>query len=258
MTYPYSTPAPLRCVVLDDDPLSCDLVASYVGRVPGLVLAGQFQEPVAAFAQLGREPVDLLLTDIELPGLSGLELVRGLRQPPLVIFLTSHPEYALPTYELDAVDFLVKPLAFPRFLRAVDKARRLHGNALAPTPPPAADDSFFIRTEQQFLRLRCPEVAYAEAMGDFVKVHLLNGTVHVTLVNLKHFEEQLPADYFLRTHRSFLVNKAHISAITADEVRLGPTHAAPLGQSYREAVLAQVVQQRLVSRHPTPDNRRTA
>ncbi|MDO7884088.1 LytR/AlgR family response regulator transcription factor [Hymenobacter cheonanensis] len=134
MPYPPSA-APLRCVVLDDDPLGCDLVVSYVGRVPALALSGQYTEPVAAFEHLSRTPVDILFTDIELPGLSGLELVRGLRQPPLVVFLTSHPEYALPTYELDAVDFLVKPLAFPRFLRAVDKALRLHSAALPPTPP---------------------------------------------------------------------------------------------------------------------------
>ncbi|WP_151087820.1 LytR/AlgR family response regulator transcription factor [Hymenobacter baengnokdamensis] len=249
---PASSPpaSSLRCAVLDDDPLSCDLVASYVGRVPALALHGTFAQPMAAFEFLNRTPIDLLISDIELPGLSGLELVRSLRQPPLVLFLTSHPEYALPTYELDAVDFLVKPLTFPRFLRAIDKALRLHaGQSWAEAAPPA-DDTFFIRTEQQFLRLRCAEVAYAEAMGDFVKVHLLSGAVHVTLVSLKHFEEQLPAHCFLRTHRSFLVNATHINAVTADEVRLGPTLTVPLGQSFREGVLAQVVQQRLVSRHP--------
>ncbi|QKG55701.1 response regulator transcription factor [Hymenobacter sp. BRD128] len=244
-----SSSNPLRCAVLDDDPLSCDLVAGYVGRVPALALVGSFTEPVAAFEYLSRAPIDLLVTDIELPGLSGLELVRGLRQPPLVVFLTSHPEYALPTYELDAVDFLMKPLAFPRFLRAVDKAQRLHAGPAAGSPPPA-DDTFFIRTEQQFLRLRCAEVAYAEAMRDFVKVYLTSGAVHITLVNLKHFEEQVPTGCFLRTHRSFLVNKAHITAVAADEVRLGPALTVPLGQSFREEVLAQVVQQRLISRHP--------
>ncbi|MFD1469132.1 LytR/AlgR family response regulator transcription factor [Hymenobacter caeli] len=247
-----AAPPPLRCVVLDDDPLCCDLVASFVRRVPALALAGTFGEPVAAFEHLGRHPTDLLLTDIELPGLSGLELVRGLRQPPLVVFLTSHPEYALPTYELDAVDFLVKPLAFPRFLRAIDKALRLRP-ADAPSAPPAPgpDGTFFIRTAQQFLRLGYADVAYAEAMGDFVKVHLASGTVHVTLVSLKHLEAQLPADQFVRTHRSFLANAARITAVTADEVCLGPAGAVPLGHTFRDAVLAQVVQQRLVSRHPT-------
>ena len=239
---------PLHCVVLDDDPLCRAQLAGYVGRVPALALGGTFAEPVAAFDYLSQHPVELLLTDIELPGLSGLELVRGLHQPPLTIFLTSHPEYALPTYDLDAVDFLVKPLAFPRFLRAIDKAQQLHrGRAAAPAAVAPAD-YFFIRTEREFLRLACAEVAYAEAMRDFVKVHLLSGAVHVTLVSLKHFEAQVPAGCFLRTHRSFLVNTTHISAVTADEVRLGPTHAVPLGQSFREAVLTQVVQQRLVKR----------
>ena len=238
----------LRCVVLDDDPLCRAQLAGYVGRVPALALCGNFADAIAAFDYLSQHPADLLLTDIELPGLSGLELVRGLRQPPLTIFLTSHAEYALPTYDLDAVDFLVKPLAFPRFLRAIDKAQRLHQNQAATQSEPAPADYFFIRTEREFVRLTCAEVAYAEAMRDFVKVHLLTGVVHITLVSLKHFEAQVPAGCFLRTHRSFLVNTAHISAVTADEVRLGATLAVPLGQSFREAVLAQVVQQHLVKR----------
>ncbi|MGI4874021.1 MAG: LytR/AlgR family response regulator transcription factor [Janthinobacterium lividum] len=137
---PTDLPAtPLRCVVLDDDPLCRAQLAGYVGRVPALMLSGTFADALAAFVYLSQHPVELLLTDIELPGLNGLELVRGLRQPPLTIFLTSHAEYALPTYDLDAVDFLVKPLTFPRFLRAIDKAQRLHrGQAAAPVVPAPA------------------------------------------------------------------------------------------------------------------------
>ncbi|GAB3665448.1 LytTR family DNA-binding domain-containing protein [Hymenobacter agri] len=250
-----SAPIPCRCLVLDDDLLVRDLAASFVARVPSLALAGTFDAPLPAFEYLAREPVDLLIADIEMPQLSGLELVRALRQPPLVIFMTSHPEYALPSYDLDAVDFLVKPLRFDRFLRAIDKAllllraRTLH--AEAPPGPAAEADTFFIRTEFQYLKLHYAEVAYIEAMRDFVKVHLLDGTVHITLVSLKHMEAQLPPAFFVRTHRSFLVNARHIAAVTNQEVRIGKVEV-PLGTTYREAVLAQVVQQRLVSRHSPP------
>ncbi|MDQ2770782.1 MAG: LytTR family DNA-binding domain-containing protein [Bacteroidota bacterium] len=248
--------APYRCLVLDDDLLVGDLAASFVGQVPSLTLAGVFEAPLPAFEYLGREPVDLLITDIELPQLSGLDLVRALRQPPLVIFMTSHPEYALPTYDLDAVDFLVKPLRFDRFLRAIDKALLLlqarHAEA-TPAPPEPTADTFFIRTELHYLRLRYAEVAYIEAMRDFSKVYLLDGTVHITLVNLKHMEAQLPPAGFVRTHRSYLVNAAHVAAITGQHVRVG-TVEVPLGLTFRDDVLARVVQQQLVSRHsPKPE-----
>lgn len=252
---PVASPA-FRCLVLDDDLLVRDLAGSFVEQIPSLTLVGLHDNALLAFEHLAREPVDLLITDIELPQLNGLELVRALRQPPLVIFMTSHPHYALPTYDLDAVDFLVKPLRLDRFLRAVNKALLLLRARLAPLPPVAetpllvpVGDSFFIRTEFQFLKVRFDDVAYVEAMRDFVKVHLLDGTVHITLVNLKHMEAQLPAALFVRTHRSFLVNSRKIDAVTNQEVRLG-TVEVPLGSTYREAVLAQVVQQRLLSRHP--------
>jgi len=252
-----SEPTPFRCLVLDDDLLVRDLAASFVEQVPALVLAGAYTDPLPAFEYLVREPVDLLLTDIELPHLNGLELVRALRQPPLVIFMTSHPEYALPTYDLDAVDFLVKPLRFDRFLRAIDKAllllRARPVATSAPAPLAADGESFFIRTEFQYLKLRYVDVAYVEAMRDFVKVHLLDGTVHITLVSLKHMEAQLPSASFVRTHRSFLVNARHIAAVTNQEVRVGNVEV-PLGLTFREAVLAQVVQQSLVSRHPHKPN----
>jgi DNA-binding LytR/AlgR family response regulator len=252
--------APFRCLVLDDDPLVGDLASSFVARIPGLVLAGQYADALLAFEHLAREPVDILLTDIELPQLSGLELVRALRQPPQVIFMTSHPEYALPTYDLDAVDFLVKPLRFERFLRAIDKAL-LHLRARAAeaasrladerASPALADENepFFIRTELQFVKVRFADVAYVEAMRDFTKVHLLDGTVHITLVNLKQMEAQLPPNLFVRTHRSFLVNVNKIDAVTSQEVRIGRVDV-PLGLTFREGLLAQVVQQRLLSRHP--------
>ncbi|GAB3867638.1 LytTR family DNA-binding domain-containing protein [Hymenobacter segetis] len=248
-----SHPAPFSCLVLDDDLLVRDLAAGFVEQIPSLVLAGSYDDPLPAFEHLARSPVDLLITDIELPRLNGLDLVRALRQPPLVIFMTSHPQYALPTYDLDAVDFLVKPLRFDRFLRAIDKALLLLRASSAPTentPPPLADtDAFFIRTEFQYLKLRYADVAYVEAMRDFVKVHLLDGTVHITLVSLKHMEEQLPAALFVRTHRSFLVNARHIAAVTAQDVRVGKVDV-PLGHTFRDGVLAQVVQQRLLTRHP--------
>ncbi|MBD2722651.1 LytR/AlgR family response regulator transcription factor [Hymenobacter armeniacus] len=254
-------PAPLppfSCLVLDDDPLVSDLASSFVARIPALALAGQYADALLAFEHLAREPVDILVTDIELPELNGLELVRALRQPPQVIFMTSHPEYALPTYDLDAVDFLVKPLRFERFLRAIDKAL-LHlraraaeaasRHATASPAPVDENDTFFIRTELQFVKLRYADVAYVEAMRDFSKVHLLDGTVHITLVSLKHMEGQLPPQLFVRTHRSFLVNAGKIDAVTGQEVRVGRVEV-PLGLTFRDAVLAQVVQQRLLSRHP--------
>ncbi|MCA8829658.1 LytTR family DNA-binding domain-containing protein [Hymenobacter sp. BT728] len=252
---PTTTEKPLTCVILEDDLLIRELVVGFVEQVPGLQLAAAFEHPVAAFDYLSQHPVDLLISDIELPGLSGLELVRSLRQPPLVIFITSHAHYAAQTYDLDAVDFLPKPLAFQRFLRAVDKALlmfRARQQWQQPTEagPPALEthpEDFFIRTELQYVRLRYADVLYVEAMRDFTKLHLVDGTVHITLVNLKHLEEQLPARHFMRTHRSFLVNADKIDVITGQDVQV-QKKLVPLSLSYRDAVTERVVQNRLITR----------
>ncbi|AIZ65105.1 hypothetical protein PK28_08160 [Hymenobacter sp. DG25B] len=257
-----ATEPPITCLVLEDDLLMRDLVGSFVEQVPALQLIGLHEQPLAAFEQLARQPADLLISDIEMPGLNGLELVRALRQPPLVIFMTSHQKYAAQSYEVDAVDYLLKPLAFDRFLRAIDKARQLlqHRRAArlinepspAPWPPStpgssSQEDYFFIRTEMQFVKLRYDEVAYIEAMRDFSKVFLEDGTVHITLVNLKNIESQLPAPLFVRTHRSFLVNASKIEVITNQDVKLLKV-AVPLSQTYRDEVTERVVQNRLITR----------
>ncbi|WP_303311107.1 LytTR family DNA-binding domain-containing protein [Hymenobacter sp. BT730] len=257
-----ATEPPITCLVLEDDLLMRDLVGSFVEQVPSLQLVGLHEQPLAAFEQLARQPADLLISDIEMPGLNGLELVRALRQPPLVIFMTSHQKYAAQSYEVDAVDYLLKPLAFDRFLRAIDKARQIlqyRRKALSiPEQVPAPDESvppgstpaeeyFFIRTEMQFVKLRYNEVVYIEAMRDFTKVYLEDGTVHITLVNLKNIESQLPALLFVRTHRSFLVNASKIEVITNQDVKLLKV-AVPLSLTFRDAVTERVVQNRLITR----------
>ncbi|QDA58679.1 LytR/AlgR family response regulator transcription factor [Hymenobacter jejuensis] len=258
--------APLRCVVLEDDLLVRELVGSFVEQIPSLQLTGLYEDAMLAFEHLAQQPTELLISDIEMPRLNGLELVRSLRQPPLVIFMTSHRQYAAQTYELDAVDYLVKPLTFERFLRAVDKAQLMvsarrqwqQGAAGSGTTAPSdseaqplevAEDYFFIRTEFQFVKLRYADVVYVEAMRDFTKIHLLDGTVHITLVNLKNIEEQLPKNLFVRTHRSFLVNASKIEVVTNQDVKVNKM-SVPLGLTFRDVVTERVVQQRLITRKP--------
>lgn len=252
---PSPTDTPLQCLVLEDDLLVRELVVGFVEQLPGLQVVGAYEKPLDAFEQLSQQTVDLLISDIELPGISGLELVRSLRQPPLVIFITSHPHYAAQTYDLDAVDFLPKPLSFQRFLRAVDKARMMvrarqqwqQAGAASSNALDTQADDFFIRTELQYVKLRYADVLYVEAMRDFTKIHLVDGTVHITLVNLKHLEEQLPARHFIRTHRSFLVNADKIDVITGQDVQVQKI-TVPLGLTYRDAVTERVVQNRLITR----------
>ncbi|OUJ72439.1 LytR/AlgR family response regulator transcription factor [Hymenobacter crusticola] len=234
----------ITCALLDDDPLTLDLLSSYIALTNVLDLKATFSDPLAAHAFLTQERVQVLFLDVAMPQLSGLELVRTLRQPPLVVLLTAYPQYALEAFDLDVVDYLLKPITMERFLRAVTKV-----SDLARGQEITADDAFFIRADAQYIRLCYHQILFIEALKDFTKLHTTDGRTHLTLVNLKNLEEQLPAALFVRTHRSYLINTQHIEAINSLEVRLGG-YTLPLGQTYREQVTERLVNRALIRRQP--------
>ncbi|GGF18749.1 LytR/AlgR family response regulator transcription factor [Hymenobacter cavernae] len=232
----------MTCVLLDDDPIVLDLFRTYIGLTDALDLKATFTNPLEAHAFLIQQPVQVLFLDVAMPQLSGLELLRALRNPPLVVLLTAYPQYALEGFDLDVADFLLKPVSLERFLKAVTKVSNLARSQVI-----EADDSFFIRADAQYVRLYYHDVLYIEALKDFTKLHTTDGRTHLTLVNLKNLEEQLPPGLFVRTHRSYLVNARHIDSITNLEVRIG-TCTLPLGQTYREQVTERLVSPFLIRR----------
>ncbi|SNR83604.1 LytR/AlgR family response regulator transcription factor [Hymenobacter mucosus] len=241
----------ITCLLLDDDPLVLELLQAYATMTDILEVKAAFTDPLDAHRFLLEQQVQVLFSDVTMPHLSGIDLVRSLQQPPLVVLMTSYPQYAMEGFNLDVIDFLLKPISLDRFLKAVNKVSSiLRANAREAVPAvdtSAGLGSFFIRTDAQFVRLHYREVLYIEALKDFTKINTSDGRTHLTLVNLKNIEEQLPPGLFVRTHRSYLVNAAHIETVSNLEVKVGG-HALPLGQTYRERVTERIVNRSLIRR----------
>lgn len=241
----------ITCLLLDDDPLVLDLLQAYVAMTDVLDVKATFTDPLEAHRYLLNNDVQVLFSDVTMPHLSGLDLVRSLHQPPLVVLMTAHPQYAMEGFNLDVIDFLLKPISLDRFLKAVNKVAGILRASTAESDSKqdmlSGWGSFFIRTDAQFVRLHYRDVLYIEALKDFTKINTADGRTHLTLVNLKNLEEQLPPGLFVRTHRSYLVNASRIDSISNLEVRVGG-HALPLGQTYRERVTERIVNRTLIRR----------
>lgn len=241
----------ISCLLLDDDPLVLDLLQAYVAMTDILDVKAVFTDPLDAHRYLLANQVQVLFSDVTMPHLTGIDLVRSLQQPPLVVLMTAYPQYAMEGFNLDVIDFLLKPISLDRFLKAVNKVASIL-RVSAPNQELKSDvmtglGSFFIRTDAQFVRLHYREVLYIEALKDFTKINTSDGRTHLTLVNLKNLEEQLPPGLFVRTHRSYLVNAAQIESVSNLEVKVGG-HALPLGQTYRERVTERIVNRSLIRR----------
>lgn len=242
----------ISCLLLDDDPLVLELLQAYVAMTDILEMKAAFTDPLDAHRYLMEQPVQLLFSDVTMPHLSGIDLVRSLQQPPLVVLMTAYPQYAMEGFNLDVIDFLLKPISLDRFLKAVNKVAGILRTTTSQTEGPQNDTltgwgSFFIRTDAQFVRLHYREVLYIEALKDFTKINTADGRTHLTLVNLKNLEEQLPPGLFVRTHRSYLVNAARIDSVSNLEVKVSG-HPLPLGQTYRERVTERIVNRSLIRR----------
>ena len=241
----------ISCLLLDDDPLVLDLLQAYIAMTDVLDVQATFTDPLEAHRYLMENQVQVLFSDVTMPHLTGIDLVRSLQQPPLVVLMTAYPQYAMEGFNLDVIDFLLKPISLDRFLKAVNKVASILRVSIAQLEPQndtlTGWGSFFIRTDAQFVRLHYREVLYIEALKDFTKINTSDGRTHLTLVNLKNLEEQLPPGLFVRTHRSYLVNAARIDSMSTMELKVGG-HALPLGQTYRERVTERIVNRSLIRR----------
>lgn len=222
----------IRCMVVDDEPLAQRVVENYVREIPGLEIVHQCRNGREALAALQGEEIDLLLLDIEMPRLSGLNLMRALPHPPLVIFITAYEEHALESYELEAIDYLKKPYAFERFAQAIDKVRRRLAERETPAEP--ADTMLFVKTPGEVVRVDLADITLVEGMGDYVKVRGPSPAL-VSHQTLQQWEQKLPAADFARVHKSYIVRLDRITAIKSGTIRLGE-HSVPIGRSYRAAL----------------------
>ena len=234
---PFSPP-PLHCVVIDDNEINRLTLEHMVEMTDGLELAASLPDARKALAWLqGGVPVDLLLLDIEMPMLTGLELVRLLPAPaPAVVMVTSHASYAVDAFELQVADYLVKPVDYARFLKAIDRVRQLRQSGpdlLAPAAEmlSADDQHLFVRINNKLVRIDFDEVLYIEALSTY-SVLVTDKQKHIVYVTLKSMEERLPFTHFVRVHRSYIVNTRRIASIEDNQLRLG-AYEVPIGKSYQ-------------------------
>jgi DNA-binding LytR/AlgR family response regulator len=230
----------IRCLVIDDEPPAREIIRRYIQEVPHLELMGECGNALDALVRLQQTPVDLLFLDIRLPQLSGTDFLKALRQPPKVIFTTAYQEYALEGYELDAVDYLLKPIRFDRFIKAINKAFQQTGHKAIPEQAPVIEnhqqDSFvYFRADRKMVKVMLSDILYVESMKDYVKVVMTGGTL-ITKQSITSVEAMLPDKLFIRSHRSFIVSLAHIRTFTNDIIEIGKTEI-PIGKLFRNAVM---------------------
>ena len=226
----------MTCVIIDDEPLAVDLLADYVGRNERLSLVATFTDPLAAREYLSRNPIDLLFIDIQMPDMSGLELVRSLSVPPMVVFTTAYSHYALEGFQVNAVDYLLKPVDRAEFDRAVEKALKRYHAETGPDQVKTDLEFLFIRAEHKVIRLELTHLNYIEGMNEYVRIHRDDGKPVMTLLSLRSLEEKLPSDAFMRVHKSYIVNLKKITEIEANAIRCADGTEIPVSRQYKEKV----------------------
>lgn len=231
---------PYRCLILDDEPIAREILEHYVQQIPELEVAASLGDPLAAMKRLREENIDLVLLDIQMPAVNGLQWLSSLDQAPAVIFTTAHREYALEGFELAAVDYLLKPIALPRFLKAINRfmeGRKKDVSVLRSSSP----KSIFIRVNRRSVRLEIAQILWVEGLKDYLRIHTPTDK-WVIKSTLTDFANRLPKADFVRIHRSYIVNRHQISAYDREEVVL-PGQSLPLGRTYRQSFLQLMIKE---------------
>lgn len=230
----------IRCAVVDDEPLALGLMASYVKKTPFLELVGSYSSAVQAMQEMHDNPVDLIFLDIQMPELNGLDYSRMISPQTRVVFTTAFNQYALDGYKVNAIDYLLKPISYPDFLLAANKAQewfRLVEQSQQSEKKENQDEklSIFVKSDYKLIRIELKNILYVEGLKDYVKIYEENtGRPVISLMSMKAMEEMLPADRFMRVHRSYIVQKEKIRIIEHNRIVFGNTYI-PIGDSYKQA-----------------------
>lgn len=234
----------LRCIVVDDEPLARKGMEEYVHDIVYLQHVGSFENAVKAIAFLSENPVDLILLDIRMPKISGIEFLKSLKEPPMVIFTTAYSDHALEGYALDVIDYLVKPIAFSRFVKATQKAFDFY--LLRQKATTQTNDYFFIKCEHKFEKVHYADLLYVEGMQNYCILHTVKKKL-VTYITLTAMLDKLPADQFMKVHKSFIVSLSKINALDGNEVIIGST-PIPVSRSLKDEVMNRIMGDTLLRR----------
>lgn len=228
----------IKCLVIDDEPLALQQLASYVEKVPYFTLVAQCHGAVEAREIIDRERVDAIFVDINMPDINGMDFVKQLSAPPIVVFTTAYSEYAVDGYKVDAVDYLLKPFGLDDFKRAAAKVKKryeLENNAAAQQPADD-DDSIFLKTEHRVIRANIADIRYVEGMSEYLKIYIEGQRPIMMLLSMKKLEERLPS-CFMRIHRSYIVNMKKVSEVSKSRVAIDADTVLPVGDIYKEALM---------------------
>ncbi|KAB2872079.1 MAG: response regulator transcription factor [Bacteroidales bacterium] len=228
----------LRCVIVDDEPLSIEVMEGYLKKIPNIEVVATFNDAISVMSILSEQDIDFLFLDIEMPKLSGIDFLRSISNPPMVIITSANKNYALDGYELNVVDYLLKPITLERVIRAVNKIIEKKSKKTIKPTPQEGTDYIFLKENKKMIRLVLSDIQYIESIKDYVKVVTENKTV-VTKQNLSHFEQILDPSEFVRVHRSFIVAIRHIDAFTSASVEIGKLEI-PIGRLYKDEALKRL------------------
>lgn len=242
----------ITCLAIDDEPLALRQLVGYISKVPFLQLAGQCRSAAEARAILEEDPIDAIFIDINMPDLNGLDFVRSLAAPPLVVFTTAYSEYAIDGFKVDAVDYLLKPFGLDDFRHAADKVKERHDLITAAlardtTPTPAdTTDAIFLRCDYKTICVKTADILYVKSMSEYLRIYTIGNPKPLTvLLAMKRLEERLPSAHFMRVHRSYIVNLHHIREVERGRVVMDDGTPLPVGGLYKDAFEHYIEDKRL-------------
>lgn len=228
----------LKCIAIDDEPLALELLEDNISKLPFLKLVASCSNPIEAMKVLQHEAVDLIFLDIQMPGLTGLQFIKTITAKPMFILITAYEKYAIEGYELDVVDYLVKPVSLERFIKACNKALELYQLKTKKEHGAEAPSYFFINADYSMVKVVFNDIMWIEGLKDYLKIHLKSSSKSlVARITMKSIEEQLPASMFVRIQKSFIVSKEYITSVRKNSVFINDIEI-PVGDNYKDAVAA--------------------
>lgn len=221
----------LKCIAIDDEPLALDIISEYIAQSPYLESLGSFTNGVKALAFLEEHPVDLMFIDIQMPDLTGFQLIDKLKSKPLIIFTTAYGQYAVDGFKVDAIDYLLKPIDLPDFERAVNKAKEWF---VTKSNVKSNKDFLFIKSEYKIIRVNFSDISYIQGMGAYIKIHVVNSKPIMSLFSLKMIEAQLPPHRFMRVHKSYIVNLDKVNVVERGEIYYDDGTVIPVSPQFKD------------------------
>jgi DNA-binding LytR/AlgR family response regulator len=236
-----------KVIIVDDEPLALDILEAFIAKMPNLELVARCENAFEANEVLNENDIDLMFLDIQMPQISGVEFLKSLQNPPAVIFTTAFSEYALDGFELNIVDYLLKPISLDRFMKAVNKASERISQGNKNNSDGDDDDYFFVKADKKLVKIGFDDILYIEGLKDYVIIKQETGRV-ITLQTMKSLESKLPSQHFKRVHRSYIVNTNKIKALDGNSLEVmekGQVKTIPIGKNYRDELLSQINEKKL-------------